>query len=185
MQKARRQAFPDKSGHSPPTACRHVVSDSFLSPCRGSFHLSLALLGSLSVTREYLALRDGPRGFRPRFTCMVLLRIPLGRFACRLQGFHLLWPPIPERLTRVIRILNAVLQPPRSMLLGFRLIPLRSPLLRESLLLSFPPGTEMFQFPALARALRDQHSFDSSPGIIAVFHALMPSGAKTSPTRPY
>jgi hypothetical protein len=185
MQKARRQAFPDKSGHSPPTACRHVVSDSFLSPCRGSFHLSLALLGSLSVTREYLALRDGPRGFRPRFTCMVLLRIPLGRFACRLQGFHLLWPPIPERLTRVIRILNAVLQPPRSMLLGFRLIPLRSPLLRESLLLSFPTGTEMFQFPALARALRDQHSFDSFPGIIAVFRALMPSGAKTSPTRPY
>ena len=29
----------------------------------------------------------------------------------------------------------------------FRLIPFRSPLLRESLLLSFPPGTEMFQFP--------------------------------------
>ena len=30
---------------------------------------------------------------------------------------------------------------------GFRLFPFRSPLLRESLLLSFPPGTEMFQFP--------------------------------------
>ena len=29
----------------------------------------------------------------------------------------------------------------------FRLFPFRSPLLRESLLLSFPPGTEMFQFP--------------------------------------
>ena len=29
----------------------------------------------------------------------------------------------------------------------FRLIPFRSPLLRESLLLSFPVGTEMFQFP--------------------------------------
>ena len=29
----------------------------------------------------------------------------------------------------------------------FRLIPFRSPLLRESLLLSFPQGTEMFQFP--------------------------------------
>ena len=29
----------------------------------------------------------------------------------------------------------------------FRLIPFRSPLLRESLLLSFPRGTEMFQFP--------------------------------------
>ena len=29
----------------------------------------------------------------------------------------------------------------------FRLIPFRSPLLRESLLLFFPQGTEMFQFP--------------------------------------
>jgi hypothetical protein len=30
---------------------------------------------------------------------------------------------------------------------GFRLFPFRSPLLRESHLLSFPRGTEMFQFP--------------------------------------
>ena len=32
----------------------------------------------------------------------------------------------------------------------FRLFPFRSPLLRESLLLSLPAGTEMFQFPAFA-----------------------------------
>ena len=32
---------------------------------------------------------------------------------------------------------------------GFRLFPFRSPLLRESLLLSSPRGTEMFQFPRL------------------------------------
>src|SRR5437899_6333809 len=44
------------------------------SPYRGSSHLSLALLGSLSVAREYLALRDGPRRFRPSSTCTVLLR---------------------------------------------------------------------------------------------------------------
>ncbi len=31
----------------------------------------------------------------------------------------------------------------------FRLYPFRSPLLRVSLLLSFPQGTEMFQFPWL------------------------------------
>jgi hypothetical protein len=31
----------------------------------------------------------------------------------------------------------------------FRLVPFRSPLLRESLLLSFPPATEMFQFTGL------------------------------------
>ena len=40
----------------------------FHSPERGAFHLSLALLSSLSVIREYLALRDGPRGFSPGFT---------------------------------------------------------------------------------------------------------------------
>jgi hypothetical protein len=33
----------------------------------------------------------------------------------------------------------------------FALIPVRSPLLGESLLLSFPAGTEMFHFPAFAR----------------------------------
>src|SRR6185437_9634329 len=49
--------------HGTPTACRHVVSGSLSSPCRGSSHLSLALLGSLSVAREYLALRHGPRRF--------------------------------------------------------------------------------------------------------------------------
>ncbi len=32
-------------------------------------------------------------------------------------------------------------------LLRFRLFPFRSPLLRESQLLSIPQGTEMFQFP--------------------------------------
>ena len=32
------------------------------------------------------------------------------------------------------------------------LLPFRSPLLRESRLISFPPGTEMFQFPGFASA---------------------------------
>ena len=33
--------------------------------------------------------------------------------------------------------------------LWFRLVPFRSPLLGESLLLSFPPATKMFQFTGL------------------------------------
>ena len=37
--------------------------------------------------------------------------------------------------------------PPGLALVWFGLIPFRSPLLRESLLLSSPRGTEMFQFP--------------------------------------
>jgi hypothetical protein len=43
-----------------------------------------------------------------------------------------------------------VLQPHSGKPGWFRLIRVRSPLLTESLLLSFPPGTEMFQFPGLA-----------------------------------
>jgi hypothetical protein len=62
------------------TACRHVVSGSLSSPCRGSSHLSLALLGSLSVAREYLALGDGPPRFRLASTCRVLLRYRIVRF---------------------------------------------------------------------------------------------------------
>ena len=37
---------------------------------------------------------------------------------------------------------------------GFGLLPGRSPLLGESRLFSFPPGTKMFQFPGLASLAR-------------------------------
>ena len=40
--------------------------------------------------------------------------------------------------------------PPRR----FGLVPVRSPLLRESRLISSPPGTQMFQFPGFARYAR-------------------------------
>ena len=40
--------------------------------------------------------------------------------------------------------------PKRPKPLGFGLFPVRSPLLRESLLFSLPTGTKMFQFPAFA-----------------------------------
>lgn len=43
-----------------------------------------------------------------------------------------------------------VLQPQMVETIWFGLIPVRSPLLRESRLISFPPGTEMFHFPGLA-----------------------------------
>ena len=81
MQKARHHPspVPEGTGHSwALTACRHVVSGSVTSPQRGSSHLSLALLGSLSVAREYLALRDGPRRFALASTCRVLLRYQTG-----------------------------------------------------------------------------------------------------------
>jgi hypothetical protein len=75
------------------------------------------------------------------------------------------------------------------------LIRVRSPLLTESRLISFPPGTEMFQFPGFARTALciqaavtpsgcpvrpgfpirrspDQSLFGGSPELIAAYHVL-------------
>ena len=56
--------------------------------------------------------------------------------ALRLRGYHPLRPAFPD--------CSASLQ------LTTGLFRVRSPLLAESLLMSFPPGTEMFQFPGFA-----------------------------------
>ena len=54
----------------------------------------------------------------------------------------------------------------------FGLIRFRSPLLTESLLLSLPPGTEMFHFPGFARESWLQRLFSSSTRLFAAFYAL-------------
>ena len=69
MQKAR--------GHgtmAAPTACRHTISGSLSLPCPGFFSPFPHGTGPLSVSRAYLALRDGPRGFGQDFSCPALLR---------------------------------------------------------------------------------------------------------------
>ena len=53
--------------------------------------------------------------------------------------------PLPTPESRM-----PTLQPRMVETTRFRLIPVRSPLLWESRLISFPPGTEMFHFPGLA-----------------------------------
>src|ERR1044071_9949373 len=98
MQKARSPPFP--CGHRALTACRHVVSGSVSSPCRGSSHLSLALLGSLSVAREYLALGDGPPRFGRAFTCRVLLRYRIVDFPRSPTGLS----PATVRLSTTVRL---------------------------------------------------------------------------------
>lgn len=94
MQKARSQAWAE--ARSPPTACRRVVSGSLSSPF-GVLPIVRSRYSALSVAGEYLALRDGPRGFGPTFTCWVVLRIPPGSSRVRIRGFHPLWPAVPRR----------------------------------------------------------------------------------------
>ena len=50
---------------------------------------------ALSVTKEYLALRGGPRAFRQGFSCLVLLWILPSHFHFHVQVFHLLWMVFP------------------------------------------------------------------------------------------
>ena len=72
IQKARRRTL-----NCAPTACKRMVSGSF-PPLKGVLFIFRSLYCALSVVGEYLALRDGPRGFSQGFTWLDLLRIHSG-----------------------------------------------------------------------------------------------------------
>src|SRR3569623_2054187 len=116
-----------------PTACRLPISGTISLPLSGCFSPFPHGTCSLSVIEEYLGLEGGPPMFRQDYTCPALLESVAYK---RLRDFHPLWPTIPRR--------SAGLQDSTG------LVPVRAPLLRESRVLSFPPGTEMFQFPGFA-----------------------------------
>ena len=92
MQKARRHTH-----MRAPTACRRMVSGSVSLPSTGCFPPFPHGTCSLSVSREYLALPDGPGGFAQGFSCPALLREPLRQHRRRVRGFHPLWPDVPVR----------------------------------------------------------------------------------------
>ncbi len=148
MQKACRHTLSDA-----PTACRQTVSGTFSLLCSRFFSPFLHSTGSLSVSREYLALRDGPRCFTQNFSCSALLR-DCTRDICsfRVPVFHLLRTAFPGTFHSQTHVLFIV--PPSTpdlpKQIRFGLFRVRSPLLAESLLFSLPAGTEMFQFPAFA-----------------------------------
>ena len=50
---------------------------------------------TLSVTREYLGLEDGPPMFPPGFTCPAVLWIQLADFSFRIRDYHSLWWTVP------------------------------------------------------------------------------------------
>ena len=125
--------------YSPPTACRHTVSGTISLPSQGCFSPFPHGTGSLSVAREYLALRDGPRRFPRDFTCPAVLRnLSSKPVRCHLPGCHRLWPIVPDRsISKLVCDLPA-LRPngpynPREHAPWFGLFRVRSPLLAESL----------------------------------------------------
>src|ERR1700761_2692410 len=76
------------------------------------------------------------------------------RHSCRIRDYPPLWSDFPDGSARSNHFPNikvsTALQPRRDESRRFGLVPFRSPLLRESLLLSLPGGNEMFQFPPFA-----------------------------------
>ena len=119
---------------------------------------------SLSVTREYLGLGGGPPRFTRDFSGPVLLGIPLesrksfayGGVTLYADGFHTssatkaISYSLPDQQLRLSGPATPITQRlPAITRDRFGLFPFRSPLLRESRLLSLPVGTEMFHFPTL------------------------------------
>ena len=82
--------------------------------------------------------------------------------AFRLQGYHLLSLLFPEysAILQIFDSMYMVLQPQSSDWFG--LFPFRSPLLRKSIFLSFPPVTKMFQFTGLLSIRLFYSSYDAS-----------------------
>ena len=111
-----------------PIACKHKVSDSISLPSRGSFHLSLTVLYAIGHWVVFSL-----RGWAPCLPTELHVlggthRIPTNFLS------HTGLLPSAVKLSRLL-----LLEKLRMMDTG--LVPVRSPLLRESRFLSFPPGT--------------------------------------------
>ena len=146
MQKARRRV-------SAPTACGHTGSGSISSPSRGAFHRSLAVLCAIGLPGVFSLA-----GWAP----LIPTGLPV---SCRTQarreapgvvpvrGYHPLRPRLSSRVPvrRPAPHVRRPTTPARPRPHRFGLLPVRSPLLGESIFLSPPAGTGMFRFPAFAR----------------------------------
>ena len=66
---------------------------------------------ALSVTKEYLALRGGPRSFPQGFSCLVVLWIPSCLLEFRIRGFHPLSLVFPGPFCYPLRINSTVRTP--------------------------------------------------------------------------
>ena len=95
---------------------------------------------ALSVAKEYFALEGGPPCFSQGSSCLAILWIPTSFVLFRLQGFYFLRPTFPSGSTKELPDYVGP-QPRRTEVLRFGLFPVRSPLLGESRLITFPPGT--------------------------------------------
>src|ERR1700730_10553402 len=130
----------------PLTAGEYVVSGSISSPSRGAFHLSLTVLVRYRLLKV-LSLGGWSPQLPTRF------RVSRGTQDADPPRAHVLYGALThsgdafQRLGVCALGLMSVLQPHPFVKKGwFGLLPVRSPLLRESRLISCRRATEMFQF---------------------------------------
>ena len=139
---------------TPATSCRSMVSGSISLPSPGFFSPFPHGTPSLSVDAQYLALDRGRPGFGRGSSCPALLRHrAMELSALRVRGCHPLRPRCPARsaaplFSHAPRVIPArPYNPARG---RFGLLPLRSPLLGESLLISSPALLRWFTSRSLA-----------------------------------
>jgi hypothetical protein len=178
IQEVRRQALLDRN---PAIALRLLVSVRFQVlfhlPSRHSFHLSLTVrvhyrsLEMFSLARWSWRIQTGFHVPRPTWEHLQETR------PFRLRAFHPLWRTFPDP-SATLSLGNSCGKSatfPRNVprhpcrnagrltRQGFRLLPFRSPLLRQSLLLSSRPVTEMFHFAGFPRMHLSSLRYFSAP----------------------
>ena len=137
-----------------------MVSGTISLFCSKCFSPFLHSTGSLSVSREYLALPDGPGRFTQNSSCSALLRIPLCFDNIRIRNFHALWLNFPDHSSLLFSCNIVVLQPHVCRNInGLGSSPFARHYLGNHCLFSFPAGTKMFQFPALASRIAGWYLF--------------------------
>ena len=194
MQKVRRHPLPVRRRIIGLRPLVGVWFQVLLTPLIGVLFIVQSPYFPLSVVEEYLALEGGPPSFTRSFTSPVLLWNVNAVASVFAYGTITLYGRTFQTVPLTVATGDVDARNPGSKP-RFGLFRFRSPLLTESRLISFPAGTEMFQFPAFApyglyiqpqvppsgcpvtvsfpiRKSRDQRLFDSCPRLIAVCHVL-------------
>ena len=139
-----------------PTACRRMVSGTLSLPSSGCFSPFPHGTRTLSVSREYLALPDGPGGFTQGSTCPALLRIPVCLAKLRVRSCHPLRRRFPAASPRYASAIARSYYPGTAhrgrapVWAVHRSLATTGGIIK---LFSLPAGTKMFQFPAFASTL--------------------------------
>ena len=168
-------------------------------PSSGDFSPFPHGTSSLSVTGEYLALDSGLPGFPQDSKCPVVLRNALAAFADFAYRSCTFYAPAFNLRSAINSgpLYCAPYNPRRTEVRQVWAVPISLALLWESLLISLPPGTKIFQFPGFApfgdpygpgspiRKSPGQSLSGSSPRLIAAtLRPSSPSNAKASTVHP-